>query len=180
MIDGIEVFAVVAAATNRVIGRDNALPWRISSDLKHFKRLTLGCPVVMGRRTFQSIGRPLPGRANIVISRDPAFATEGVETATSLEAGLAAAARVARASGAAGIALIGGGDVYAQAMAVTDRVELTQVKLAPDPAGAVLFPDLPAEAWVEVSRVAGMRGEKDEADFDFVTYRRRNGAPEAG
>ncbi len=179
MIDGVEVFAVVAAATNRVIGRDNALPWRISSDLKHFKRLTLGCPVVMGRKTFQSIGRPLLDRANIVISRDAGFAAEGVVTATSLEAGLGIAARMARETGAAGIALIGGGDVYAQAMAVTDRVELTQVALAPDPSGCVLFPELEPRTWAEVSRIAGERSERDEADFDFVTYRRRGDTPEA-
>lgn len=173
MIDGVEVFAVVAAATNRVIGRDNALPWRISSDLKHFKALTLGCPVVMGRKTFASIGKPLPGRTNIVVTRDAGFAAEGVVVAGSLEAALAEGARVARETGAAGIALIGGGDVYAQALALTDRVELTEVKLAPDPAGAVLFPALPASDWAEVSRVAGERGERDEADFDFVTLRRR-------
>ena len=173
MIDGVEVFAVVAAATNRVIGRDGGLPWRISSDLKHFKALTLGCPVVMGRKTFTSIGKPLPGRTNIVVTRDAAFSAEGVVVAGSLEAALAQAAQVARASGAVGIALIGGGDVYAQALAVTDRVELTDVKLTPDPAGAVLFPELPANDWVEVARVAGTRGERDEADFDFVTLRRR-------
>ena len=171
--DGVEVFAVVAAATNRVIGRDGGLPWHISSDLKHFKRLTMGSPVVMGRKTFASIGRPLPGRTNIVVTRDPSFAAEGVVVVGSLEAALEAGARVARETGAAGIALVGGGDVYAQALPVTDRVELTEVRLAPDPAGAVLFPELPTADWVEVGRVAGERGAKDEADFDFVTLRRR-------
>jgi dihydrofolate reductase len=171
--DGVEVFAVVAAATNRVIGRDNQLPWRISSDLKHFKRLTMGCPIVMGRRTFTSIGRPLPGRTNIVVTRDAGFAADGVVVVGSLEAALAEGARAARATGAAGIALVGGGDVYAQALPLTDRVELTEVKLAPDTVGAVLFPELSATDWVEVARVPGERGEKDEADFDFVTLRRR-------
>jgi dihydrofolate reductase len=171
--DGVEVFAVVAAATNRVIGRGGALPWHISSDLKHFKRLTMGSPVVMGRKTFASIGRPLPGRTNIVVTRDPSFSADGIVVAGSLDAALAEGARIARASGAVGIALIGGGDVYTQALPVTDRVEKTEVKLAPDAAGAVLFPDLPAAEWVEVSRVTGERGEKDEADFDFVTLRRR-------
>ena len=171
--DGVEVFAVVAMAANRVIGRDGGLPWHISSDLKHFKRLTMGCPMVMGRKTFASIGKPLPGRTTIVVTRDAGFAAEGVVVAGSLEAALTEGARVARASGAAGIALVGGGDVYAQALPLTDRIELTEVKLAPDPAGAVLFPDLAADAWVETARVAGERGEKDEADFDFVTLRRR-------
>lgn len=171
--DGVEVFAVVAMATNRVIGRDGGLPWHISSDLKHFKRLTMGCPMVMGRKTFASIGKPLPGRTTIVVTRDAGFAAEGVVVTGSLEAALAQGARVARASGAAGIALVGGGDVYAQALALTDRIELTEVKLAPDPTGAVLFPDLAADAWVETARVAGERSEKDEADFDFVTLRRR-------
>lgn len=173
MIDGVEVFAVVAAATNRVIGRDGGLPWHISSDLKHFKRLTMGCPIVMGRKTFASIGRPLPGRTNIVVTRDPSFAVAGVTVVASLEAALAEGARVARASGAAGIALVGGGDVYAQALPLTDRVELTEVKLAPPVEGAVLFPELPAAEWVETARVPGERGDKDEADFDFVTLRRR-------
>ncbi|WP_333822702.1 dihydrofolate reductase [Pinisolibacter sp.] len=171
--DGVEVFAVVAAATNRVIGRDNQLPWRISSDLKHFKRLTMGCPIVMGRRTFASIGKPLPGRANIVVTRDGGFSVDGVVVAASLEAALAQGARIVREMGAAGIALVGGGDVYAQALRFTDRVELTEVKLAPDPAGAVLFPELATSEWVEVARVPGERTEKDEADFDFVTLKRR-------
>ena len=173
MIDGVEVFAVVAAATNRVIGRDGGLPWHISSDLKHFKRLTLGSPVVMGRKTFASIGKALPGRTNIVVTRDPAFAAEGVVVAGSLEAALEVGARVARDTGAAGIALIGGGDVYAQALPVTDRIEMTEVKLAPETAGAVLFPPLAESEWIEAARVAGARAERDEADFDFVTLRRR-------
>jgi len=171
--DGVEVFAVVAMATNRVIGRDDALPWRISSDLKHFKRLTLGGPMVMGRRTFASIGKPLPGRTTVVVTRDPDFAADGVVVAGSLEAGLGEAARIVRAAGAAGIAVVGGGEIYAQALRFTDRIELTEVKLAPDPDGAVVFPDLPAADWIEVARLAGERGAKDEADFDFVTLRRR-------
>ncbi len=173
MIDGVEVFAVVAAATNRVIGRNGGLPWRISSDLKHFKRLTMGCPIVMGRKTFASIGKPLPGRTNIVVTRDADFAADGVVVVGSLEAALAEGARMARETGAAGIALVGGGDVYAQALPVTDRIELTEVRLAPDPAGAVLFPELPAADWVEVARIRGERTDRDEADFDFVTLRRR-------
>lgn len=172
-VGGIEVFVVVAAAANRVIGRDGGLPWRLSSDLKHFKQLTLGCPVVMGRKTFASIGKPLIGRTNIVVTRDAGFAADGVTVARSLGEALEQGRAIAAASGAAGIALIGGGDVYAQALDVTDRVELTEVALAPDPAGAVLFPVLDPALWVEVARVAGERGERDEADFDFVTLRRR-------
>jgi len=164
---------VAAMDRGRAIGRDGGLPWHISSDLKHFKRLTLGCPIVMGRKTFASIGKPLPGRTNIVVTRDPAFAVEGVTVVASLEAALAAGARAVRETGATGIALIGGGDVYAQALPVTDRVELTEVKLAPDSEGAVLFPELAAADWVETARLAGERGDKDEADFDFVTLRRR-------
>lgn len=171
--DGVEVFAVVAAAENRVIGRDGGLPWHVSSDLKHFKRVTMGAPIVMGRRTFASIGRPLPGRTNLVVSRDPAFAVDGVVVAASLESALGTAARIARETGAAGIALIGGGEIYAQGLVHVDRIEVTEVKLAPDPAGAVLFPELPASDWVEVARTPGERGPKDDADFDFVTLRRR-------
>jgi dihydrofolate reductase len=172
-VDGVEVFIVVAAASNRVIGRDDELPWRISSDLKHFKRLTMGCPLVMGRKTFASIGKALPGRANIVVSRDPGFSAAGVMVAGSPEAALAQAAAIVRMSGAAGIAVIGGGDLYAQLIDRVDRVELTEVKLMPDPTGAVLFPVLDPVVWNETARVVGERGERDEADFDFVTLWRR-------
>ncbi len=172
-VEGIEVFAVVAAAAGRVIGRDGGLPWHLPSDLKHFKQATMGCPMVMGRRTFASIGRPLPGRTTVVVTRDAGFRAEGVEIARSLDEALSTAARIARRTAARGIAVVGGGEIYAQALPVCDRIEWTEVRLAPDPAGAVVFPPLAAAEWMETARVAGERGDRDEAEFDFVTLRRR-------
>lgn len=168
-----EVVIVVAMAANRVIGRDNDLPWRIPSDLRHFKAMTLGRPMIMGRRTFQSIGRPLPGRTTIVVSRDAGYSAEGVTVVGSLEAAFAEGRRVAVESGVGEVMVVGGGEIYAQALSFTDRVEITEVQLTPDPTGTVLFPALDPAIWVESARVAGERGARDEADFDFVTWRRR-------
>jgi dihydrofolate reductase len=172
-LSGIDMVIVVAAATNRVIGRDNDLPWRIPSDLKHFKAVTLGRPMIMGRRTFQSIGRPLPGRTTIVVSRDPGFCADGVTVVSSLEAGFAEGRRVAARDGVGEMMVVGGGDIYAQTLPLADRVEITEVKLSPESAGAVLFPALDPAIWVEAGRIAGERGPRDDADFDFVTWRRR-------
>lgn len=168
-----ELFCVVAAAENRVIGREGGLPWHIPSDLKHFKALTLGRPMIMGRRTWASIGRALPGRTTIVVSRDPGFRAEGAEVVATLEAAIARGREVAARDGVDGVAIVGGGEIYAQALPLCDRVEITEVKLAPALAGAVRFPALAAEDWVEVARVRGTRRPKDDADFDFVTLRRQ-------
>lgn len=172
-----EIVLVVAAARNRVIGRDGDLPWRLSSDLKHFKQLTMGRPMVMGRRTFASIGRPLPGRTTIVVSRDPTYAAEGILTAASLDAALALAADVARRDGVGEIMVVGGGEIYAQALSLADRIELTEVDLAPPTEGAVLFPSTDPVDFVETSRVAGVRTDRDEANFTYVTLLRRGRAP---
>ncbi len=168
-----EIVLVVAAARNRVIGRDGDLPWRLPSDLKHFKALTMGRPMVMGRRTFASIGRPLPGRTTVVVSRDPTYAIDGASTATSLDAALALAAEVARRDGVDEVMVVGGGEIYAQALPFADRIELTEVDLAPPTEGAVLFPPTDPRDFVETARVAGMRTEKDEANFTYVTLQRR-------
>lgn len=169
----IEIVAIVAAGENGVIGRDGDLPWRIPSDLKHFKALTLGRPMIMGRRTWASIGKALPGRTTIVVTRDPAFRAEGAEVAASLEAAIDRGRAIAARDGVDTVAIVGGGEIYAQALPLCTRVELTEVKLAPDPAGAVAFPRLDPAEWVETARVAGERGERDEADFDFVSLMRR-------
>ncbi len=169
----IEIVAIVAAGANGVIGRDGDLPWRIPSDLKHFKALTLGRPMIMGRRTWASIGKALPGRTTIVVTRDPDFRAEGAEVAASLEAAIERGRAIAERDGVDTVAIVGGGEIYAQALPVCDRVELTEVKFAPDPAGAVAFPRLDPAAWVETARVAGERGLRDEADFDFVSLVRR-------
>ena len=170
---GREIVVVAAVAVNGVIGREGDLPWRLPSDLAHFKATTMGLPMIMGRRTWASIGRPLPGRTTIVVSRDPGFTAAGAIVVGSLEAAFAEARRVAAASGAGAIAVVGGGEIYAQALPLADRLELTEVGLAPDLDGAVRFPPFAADDWVETARLVGVRGPRDEADFAFVTRRRR-------
>ena len=162
---------VAAVGRNRVIGRDNGLAWRLPSDLRHFKALTLGKPLIMGRRTFASIGRPLPGRETIVLTRDIKFAAPGTAVAHDLAGALELAAAAARRLGADAIIIAGGGDVYAQTIARAERLHLTEVDLAP--AGDILFPPIDAADWVESSREKPLRAAGDEADFDFTVYKRR-------
>jgi dihydrofolate reductase len=164
------VALIAAVARNGVIGVGDALPWRLSSDLKRFKALTMGKPLIMGRKTFQSIGRPLPGRATIVVTRDQRFAPEGVEVARDLETALRLAETKARAAGVDEIIVAGGGEIYAQTIARAARLYITEVALAPK--GDAHFPPIDPALWREVNREAGVRGPRDEADFAFVEYRR--------
>jgi dihydrofolate reductase len=152
-------------ARNGAIGAGGGLPWRLSSDLKRFKALTMGKPLLMGRKTFDSVGRPLPGRRVIVVTRDAGWLRPEVEVAHSLAAALALAA------GAGEIMIGGGGEIYAQALPLASRLYLTEVDLAPE--ADVRFPDIDHAFWREVRREAGVRGPKDEAGFAFVEYERR-------
>jgi len=165
------IILVVAMAENRVIGAGGRLPWRLPSDMKRFRRLTWGKPVVMGRRTFQSIGKPLEGRDNIVISRQSDFAPEGVSVAHSFEQALARAERFAAARDGADIAIIGGGGVYRAALARADRIEMTIVHAEID--GDTTFPPLDPTEWREVSREKCRRGDKDSHDTSFVVWERK-------
>jgi dihydrofolate reductase len=133
-----EIVLVAALARNRVIGLDGGMPWHLPADLKHFKRVTLGRPVVMGRRTFESIGRPLPGRRNIVLSARWSSAPDGAEIFATLEDALAAL-------GGETVMIIGGGALYEQALPLADRLELTLVDAAPD--GDTRFPAWQREDW---------------------------------
>ena len=162
---------VAAVARNGVIGANNRLLWRLSSDLKRFKTLTMGKPLVMGRKTFESIGRPLPGRETIVVTRDAGFFAEGALVAHSLDAALELAAERAAAMGADAIVIAGGGEIYAQTIQRADRLAITEVELTP--LGDARFPRIDPAAWREVRRETGERGPKDEADFAFVDYERR-------
>jgi dihydrofolate reductase len=156
----IPVALVVAMAQNRVIGRDGGLPWRLSSDLRWFKTVTMGKPVIMGRTTWESIGRPLPGRENIVLSRQPGFAPEGARLARSLEEALAAAGAWAEENGAEEICVIGGGAVYREALPQASVIHLTLVEAEVE--GDTLFPRLRPEDW-HVERVARIEpSEKDD------------------
>lgn len=160
-----KIAMIVAMDENGVIGRDGALPWRLSSDLKLFKRLTMGKPLIMGRRTFQSIGRPLEGRDNIVISRNRSFAPDNVDVAPSPEAALWLARGFARARGTDEIMVIGGADIFAAFLPLTSRIYLTRVhaKLA----GDTYFPALPPEEWRATLSEHYGAGARDEYDFTF-------------
>lgn len=166
----IEIVLLAAVADNGVIGRGNALPFRQSSDLKRFKSITMGKPLVMGRKTYNSIGKPLPGRTNIVVSRDPGFAAEGLVVARSLEDALAAARDDAQKRGADEIVVIGGTDIFMQTLPLADRMEITHVHARPE--GDTYFPPIDAAQWHASSRTDHSAGPQDEAAFSYVTYTR--------
>ncbi|WP_019644315.1 dihydrofolate reductase [Novispirillum itersonii] len=157
---------VVAVARNGVIGANNALPWHLPDDLRYFKRVTLGKPVIMGRKTFVSIGRPLPGRPNIVLTRDTAWTADGVEAVHSFPAALAAAA----AHGPEAM-VIGGADLFALGLPLAQRLYLTEVFM--DPAGDVHFPAFARDAWQETARTPGEPAADGTHTHDFVVLERR-------
>jgi dihydrofolate reductase len=168
---GVPLILVAAVARNGVIGANGGLPWRLSSDLKRFKALTWGKPLVMGRKTFASIGRALPGRDTIVVTRDPAFGPAGVFVAHDLDAGLDLAAERAGVMGADEIVIAGGGEIYAQTIARASRLFITEVAL--DAEGEARFPLIDPQDWREIRRETGERGPRDETDFALVEYERR-------
>ncbi|MDN0074594.1 dihydrofolate reductase [Crenobacter sp. SG2303] len=153
---------VVAMAENRAIGINNTLPWHLPEDLKHFKAVTLGKPVVMGRKTWDSIGRPLPGRRNIVVTRNADWAADGAEPAHSLGAALALA------GDAEEICVIGGAELYGQAIESADRLLVTEVGLTV--AGDAFFPVIDRSRWQETGRESHQR--EDGLVYAFVEYRR--------
>lgn len=155
---------IAAVAKNRVIGRDNDLAWRLRSDLRHFRALTMGKPVVMGRRTWDSIGRPLPGRRVIVMTRNPGWSAPGVESAADWPAVLA------RTEGADEIMVAGGAEIFALTLPQADRLHLTEVDAAPE--GDTLFPEIPPGAFREVASESHPAGPDDEHAFRFVTLLR--------
>jgi dihydrofolate reductase len=166
------IVLVAAVAENGVIGRDGGMPWRLPGDLKHFKRTTLGKPVVMGRRTFDSIGRkPLPGRPNIVLTRDKSFRADGVAVAATLDDALQIAEREAETSNAEEIAIIGGSTLYEETLPRANRLYLTEVHTSLD--GDVRFPEIDRAAWREVSRDGPRREPGEPFDYSFVTLDRR-------
>lgn len=163
---------VVAVAKNGVIGAGGDLPWRIPSDLKRFKAATLGKPVIMGRKTWESLPKkPLPGRANIVVSRSMSAAS-GAQVVSSARAALDAAARAAIDSGAGEVCLIGGAQLYAALLDRVDRIYLTEVDLEPE--GDAVFPALDPEDWREVSAERVEPGERDDAGFTVRLLERRS------
>lgn len=161
---------IVAAAENGVIGNGGAMPWRMSSDLKRFRALTIGKPVVMGRKTFQSLPKALDGRDNIVITRDRSFAADGAQTVASLDQALILARDHAIRRGGREVVVIGGGEIYAAALPLADRVYLTRVQATP--AGDTTFPDLDPALWRLVSQEPIPQGPKDDYAAILMIYDR--------
>ncbi len=159
------VSLLAAASENNVIGKDNKLPWHLPDDLKRFKALTRGHAIIMGRKTFDSIGRPLPERTNIVVSRQLEVAPVGCELAHSLNDAI----RIAKPTGDE-VFIIGGADIYSQAIDLADRIYLTRVHATID--GDAFFPEIESE-WVETEREEHLADEKHQYSFSFITYRRK-------
>ncbi|HET6838294.1 MAG TPA: dihydrofolate reductase [Bradyrhizobium sp.] len=166
-----EIVLIVAVADNGVIGASGAIPWRLKSDMTRFKVMTMGKPIVMGRKTFISLRRPLPGRTNIVLTRDGNFRAPGAVVTTSLDAARAIARADALRRSIGEIAVIGGAEIYAQWMDVADRLEVTEVHARPE--GDTRLPAIDVAHWEEVARVRHSASPDDSADFSYVTYRRR-------
>jgi dihydrofolate reductase len=167
----IETVMIVAVADNGVIGASGSIPWRLKSDMQRFRAMTLGRPVVMGRKTFLSLKRPLPHRTNIVVTRDRDFRAAGAVVTTSIESARTIARADALRRSAAEIAVIGGAEIYAQWMPFADRLEITEVHARPD--GETRLPAIDAAQWEEVARDSHPAGGENSAPFSYVTYRRR-------
>lgn len=159
---------VVAVAANGVIGRDGDMPWRLSTDMRRFRATTMGKPVVMGRKTWESFPkRPLPGRHNIIVTRDAAYAAEGASSVASLDAALA----LARAEGVEEACIIGGGEIYAAALPLADRLDVTHILAEID--GDTRFPAIDPAVWRAVSSEDFPAGDKDTHPTRHVVYERR-------
>ena len=166
----IRLAVIVAAAENGVIGRNNALPWHLPDDLRYFKRRTLGKPIVMGRKTYESIGRPLPGRTNIVITRNPGFVAAGVKVVSSLDEALRLAGDIAVIDGAEELVVIGGAEIYREAMPQADRLYLTEVHAVIE--GDAVLPEIDWAQWREVGRERHAAEDPNPYDYSFVVYER--------
>ena len=166
-----KIVLVAAIGDNSVIGREGQLPWRLKSDLQHFRKLTFNRPLIMGRKTHESIGKLLDGRTNIVLTRDLSLVALGTVLATSLDAALSFARSDAIRRGVDEIMVIGGGDIFAATMPMADRLEITHVHVSPH--GDALFPPIDPEVWQEVTHEDRYAGPDDDANFTLATYVRR-------
>ena len=167
-----QIVIIAAVADNGVIGRGGTMPWRLKSDMQHFRALTMGKPVVMGRKTYDSTHiKPLPNRTKIVVTRDQNFTAPGVLVAPSLQAALETARGDALRRGS-DIMVIGGADIYVQAMPLAERLEITKIHMQPE--GDSFFPAIDPAAWCETAREAHPAGPDDDAAYDFVSYLRAN------
>ncbi|NCF16732.1 MAG: dihydrofolate reductase [Haliea sp.] len=162
---------IVAAAENGLIGRNNALPWHLPGDLQYFKRVTMGKPILMGRKTFESIGRPLPGRTNVVITRNPDFSAEGIRVVESLAAALRLAEDIALVDGVEELVVIGGAEIYREALPLAQRLYLTEVHASIE--GDAWLPEIDWADWREVQRERHAAEGNNPYDYSFVVYERR-------
>lgn len=167
----IKIAMIAGVAENAVIGNDQTIPWRIPSDMRFFKRTTWGKPIIMGRKQYETVGKPLPGRTNIVVTRQQGYHPEGVLVFTSIDAALDKAREIAKSDGVDEIMIIGGGQLYAQLMARADRLYISHVDLAPP--GDVLFPEITPADWVVVDLPEVEPSPKDEASYRVKVYERR-------
>ena len=162
---------MVGIAKNNVIGMAGGMPWRLSSDLIRFKQITLGNPIIMGRKTFESIGRPLPDRLNIVITRTVGYGSEGIETVGDLDAAIARGQEWAAENSSREICIIGGGEIYRQALSQCDRLLVTHIDANPD--GDTIFPQIDPEFWQITHEERHPISEKDTAATRYVVYERK-------
>lgn len=159
-----QISIIVAMALNRTIGINNTLPWRCPEDLKHFKKLTMGHHMIMGRKTFESIGKPLPGRTTVVVTRNPALTIDGCTVTQSLEEAINSCANENE------IFIVGGGEIYSQALQLADMLYITEIQQ--EVKGDANFPAFDKNEWREISRDKQTQQEPQALKFDFVTYRR--------
>lgn len=170
----VPIAMIAAIGANSVIGNDGQIPWRLPTDFAHFKRTTLGKPLIMGRKTFESIGKPLRGRTNIVVTRQSGYAPDGVVVCPGLPEAVERAQAIAAAGDADEVMIGGGAEIYREAMPLAHRLYITHV--ASSPAGDATFPPIDAAVWEISQRHDILRAEKDSADFIVLTYARRGGS----
>lgn len=170
----VPIAMIAAVGENGVIGAEGQIPWRLPTDFAHFKRTTLGKPVVMGRKTFESIGKPLPGRTNIVVTRSRDYAPEGTLVVHSLDEAIAMAQTIAARDGASEVMIGGGGEIYREAMPLAERLYVTHVAAAPQ--GDARFPPIDPKEWEVAETPLLVRTERDSTDFSVKVYRRRSPA----
>lgn len=171
MEDRVDVVVMAAVAENGVIGRDSDMPWHLGSDFRRFKALTMGKPQIMGRKTFNSIGKPLPGRTNIILTRQADFSVEGCLTATTLEQALTLAKGEASQKGLSEIYVQGGGEIYAQAVGIADRLRITHVETSVE--GDTRFPEIDEAIWKPVEEEQLGVSEIDDYPTRYVVYEKR-------
>lgn len=170
-IGDVKIALIAAVPRNHVIGANAAMPWYLPSDFKYFKAITMGKPMVMGRKQFETVGRPLPGRTNIVVTRQAGYQPDGVLVINDLDAALEHAKQIAVADKVDEVMIIGGGEIYAATIDRADRLYITHIDAAPE--GDTIFPSIDA-GWVEVDRPAVEPHERDTESYYVATYERQN------